>query len=511
YSKPSYSKPGHSKPSHSKPSHSNQGHSNQGHSNQNRIIQRYLNQYAEPLVHQVPDITTTGDRFQHVLVIPAYDETVGCIERVLPSDIRHTLVIVVVNAAVDCDRSSIERTQQLLHSLTTTNDLFTLIAHTTGTTLLVVDCCTEGRQLPIKQGVGLARKIGGDIALAYIDQGAIATDWIHYTDADVVLPQDFFACVDTLQQTQQDEPSNTDPAVILYPFQHHPPHDHILLYELSLRYYVTQLAQARSPYAFHTIGSLMSINALHYAKVRGFPKRKAAEDFYMLNKLAKTGSVVRLLQPVVTLDSRCSHRVPFGTGAMMTRLANTKGEAHAFSASHTSVPPSSNYPSAPHPCLLYHPAIFAHLGDWLACIDELWSIEPCLSDKGTDGKAIAQWFAQRQWSDAIWIPCLLAMGLEKTIQQAHRQCRDLAHFRFFMWTWFDAFRTLKFVHYLRDHHYPPIDAEALSMELGLLDHRLQGLKSMNDYFQKQEQTLTLSVGPTLAFNQNHKSIQNSHF
>ena len=44
---------------------------------------------------------------------------------------------------------------------------------------------------------------------------------------------------------------------------------------------------ARSPYAFHTIGSTMAVSANHYAKVRGFPKREAGEDFYLLNKLAK--------------------------------------------------------------------------------------------------------------------------------------------------------------------------------------------------------------------------------
>ncbi len=66
------------------------------------------------------------------------------------------------------------------------------------------------------------------------------------------------------------------------------------LYELSLRYYVAGMKFARSPYAFHTIGSSMAVSPVHYARVRGFPKREAGEDFYLLNKLAKLGSVLEL-------------------------------------------------------------------------------------------------------------------------------------------------------------------------------------------------------------------------
>jgi len=33
-----------------------------------------------------------------------------------------------------------------------------------------------------------------------------------------------------------------------------------------------------------------------------------------------------------------------------------------------------------------------------------------------------------------------------------------------MHTWFDAFRTLKLIHYLRDHHLPSISFEALVTE-----------------------------------------------
>ncbi|MGK7890770.1 MAG: hypothetical protein AB4042_15670, partial [Leptolyngbyaceae cyanobacterium] len=291
-------------------------------------------------------------------------------------------------------------------------------------------------QLPSKQGVGLARKIGGDVALACMMQQLVTSQWIHYTDADVVLPEDFLGPSEPLGEWESEGVREDQTAVKLYPFRHRPWHEAIALYEISLRYYVVQLAWARSPYAFHTIGSLMCVNSLHYAQVRGFPKRKAAEDFYMLNKLAKTGAVVQLQRPIVTLESRVSHRVPFGTGATMTRLSQT---------------PTFTF---------YHPQIFVHLRDWLQCIDQLWSV---------DTEAIAHlehWFSHSPWADAPWIDHVLDIGLTQTLQQAHRQSRDRAHFHRFMQTWFDAFRTLKFVHYLRDHHYPSLSFEQLMRELG---------------------------------------------
>jgi hypothetical protein len=48
-----------------------------------------------------------------------------------------------------------------------------------------------------------------------------------------------------------------------------------------------------------------------------------------------------------------------------------------------------------------------------------------------------------------------------------------------MHTWFDAFRTLKLIHYLREHHLPSVSFETLVTELNpehLLKHesRLAG-------------------------------------
>ncbi|MEO1400838.1 MAG: hypothetical protein AAFV72_06230 [Cyanobacteria bacterium J06635_1] len=434
-------------------------------------ISRYLESYAEPIVGWLestglPQLPRT---YQFVLVIPVFDESLDCLEQVLPSDLQQTLVIVVVNSAVDSDPAAVAQTQAFWKQYSQADHPITRVPLAQESDCLLVDCTTDGKQLPAKQGVGLARKIGGDLALACIHRGIVDCPWIHCTDADVKLPLHYFDA----------NPPAPDVAVAIYPFQHVPPHENILFYEISLRYYVIQLAQTGSPYAFQTIGSLLKINALHYAMVRGFPKRTAAEDFYMLNKLAKTGQVLRLRAPLIQLASRISKRVPFGTGAAMSRLA----QEPKFE--------------------LYHPQIFQHLRTWLEIIPSLWSTYPGLS---VHEQVQSQPF--RKPNTALMLEALTALGLEKILPQAHQQCRDLAHFRRYLWGWFDAFKTLKFIHYLRDHGLPnrPI-SEAVRMVENLslntpeavpdLSLSAAPLTQLNTQLIILENQLPRAVGPTL--------------
>src|SRR5207245_396470 len=98
--------------------------------------------------------------------------------------------------------------------------------------LLVVDRASLGRYLPAGQGVGLARKIGFDVALALRAAGRIASPWISSTDADTILPRDYF------DRTGGADPERTGAAI--YPFEHRFAAEPRLaeagrLYEISLR------------------------------------------------------------------------------------------------------------------------------------------------------------------------------------------------------------------------------------------------------------------------------------
>ena len=64
-----------------------------------------------------------------------------------------------------------------------------------------------------------------------------------------------------------------------------------------MSYYVAGLAMAGSRYAHHSLGSTIAVHAKTYAAVRGYPKRSAGEDFYLLNKICKLAPVERLAGP----------------------------------------------------------------------------------------------------------------------------------------------------------------------------------------------------------------------
>src|SRR6202022_2192121 len=170
------------------------------------------------------------------------------------------------------------------------------------------------------QGVGLARKVGNDVALALAAGDRLSSGWLHNTDADTLLPRDYFD-----QMTGVPEKA----AAAIYFFEHRFEKDPGLaeaarLYEISLRYYVLGLAWAESPYAYQSMGSCVVISRDAYAAVRGFPRKNAAEDFYVLNKLAKVGSIFRLAGSPVLLEGRPSDRVPFGTGRAIRDLVSSK-------------------------------------------------------------------------------------------------------------------------------------------------------------------------------------------
>ena len=333
----------------------------------------YLAGYAEPEARRASFAART---YRHVISIPAFDEPRGFLQRVLPPGVSDLLVIVVANVPDHVSRgdAAFVRTRSLL-------DLEGAFDRARNVDVVVVDRVDV--PVPMRQGVGLARKIGADIALRLVVERKIETPVIFVTDADAALPPEYFKAVEG------------EAAGWIYPFVHTSGDGDLsrraLMYELSLRYYVNRLEYAGSPYAFHTVGSCLAVDALSYAKVRGFPRRNAAEDFYLLNKLAKVGWIRRLGAPVVEIEARTSTRVPFGTGPALARIPRDP----------TAVPG-------------YAPETFEAL------------------------RAFHAGVAAGTTPDAP-VPGLLdAIG--------YRPGRDprATH------TWFDAFRTLKFVHAARD-------------------------------------------------------------
>lgn len=181
--------------------------------------------------------------------------------------------------------------------------------------VLLLDAATDPQRFPRKQGVGLARKIGCDVAVALSLAGRLKARYVGAADGDVHLPRGYAEALA--------EP--IDASALVFPFEHVPsgrPEIDLAteLVEASWRYYLLGLAWAGSPYAYHSLGSCLAPEVVAYAQARGYPRREAAEDFHLLAKLAKLAPVIALSDPVVRIEARRSRRVPFGTGQAVESL-----------------------------------------------------------------------------------------------------------------------------------------------------------------------------------------------
>jgi hypothetical protein len=414
-----------------------------GHSQSDKTIKKYLSTYVEPELKLLS--TSKIPDFEAVLVLPIFDESIENLNRFLTlNPVKKIAMIWVFNSPDNAEVPTQSRTQIAMHHFITTLGAEELnhptiqnsgVFYTEASeclALYIIDRCSEGCTIPAKQGVGLARKLGMDFGLKLIDQqadeGCEPAAWIHSSDADVVLPHGYFDIPAPEEQT----------SAIIYPFEHLPEQGYELpmaLYDFSLRYYVDQLKFAGSPYAFHTIGSLIAVTPLAYAKVRGMPKRSGAEDFYLLNKLAKVGSVRSLDSPIINIAGRPSHRVPFGTGPALVKLQEMDE-------------PLLNY-------TFYYPEIFQALKVLLMIVSEA---EQSIASAEVLFKQLQDKIPHGQASHVI--AALKALKIEKQFEHLSQKKTKTQFIKGFH-TWFDAFVSLRFIHLMRDIAYPSVNLATL--------------------------------------------------
>jgi hypothetical protein len=189
-----------------------------------------------------------------------------------------------------------------------------------------IDAASPGRELPAGKGVGLARKIGFDQALQRLagQQAALLIS----LDADTLVDDNYLPAIEA-----HFEQSVTGACVL--PFRHQTgataaQEKAIRDYELYLRSYLLGLRLAGSPYAYQTLGSAFACRVTAYVAAGGMNRRRAAEDFYFLQQLAKTTGVERLQGTVVRPSPRCSDRVPFGTGRVVRETLKTATAGYRF-------------------------------------------------------------------------------------------------------------------------------------------------------------------------------------
>lgn len=394
------------------------------------MTSKYLEKYAEPEAKEAYKLLALSTRtYAQVIVIPAFREPIAFAETLVThlNKQPNTIAIVVINQPDNIKKANEDNLALMSRLLKQSQSIKSQSnchwIEYGSSSCLMVDRFTVDR-ISKKQGVGKARKIGADIAANLIENNIIQTNWIHCTDADATLPSDYFDSVDQL--------SNSDVAGI-YPFAHHS--DDIMIdrasqcYEAGLNYYVRGLSYAGSPYAYHTIGSCIVINASAYCQVRGFPSRSAGEDFYLLNKLRKLGNILVLKCEPITLQGRDSDRVPFGTGPSITKLLDLS-QMDLLNHYH-----------------YYNPLTFEHLKKIIELINQ----------------ASLDQYSQLENASA---DSLRALGIDEFIEHLKSQAKSDEQRIRQSHQWFDAFKTLRFIHLLEGRGYKK---QPLSQCIGKLD------------------------------------------
>ena len=394
-------------------------------------LRKYLERYAEPEAAWGHELHT---QYSGVLVVPLQRESSDFLDNLAPALSQapgRVLVIAVVNATDEASAATHEANGRLLQQLadrliprqelpTLERSPATAILGRPGVfDLLVIDRASPGKRMPVGEGVGLARRIGMDLALQLQQLEGSTSPWLATTDADAQPPETYFQ---TLTAVEPRTPAGQRRVALTLPFWHTPSGDEAIdsatdNYELSLRYYTLGLAAAGSAYAYESMGSSMVVLAEAYAEVRGFPRRNAGEDFYLLDKLAKVGALHRPACKPLLLRSRTSDRVPFGTGRKVSEIVASGGGLTT-----------------------YHPRVFELLRSCLSALREVVRLRsqsdlPALLgqtlDAGSVG-AVSSALDELQTFDAL-------PGMFDASPDARVRDRRLL-------TWFDALRTLRFIH-----------------------------------------------------------------
>jgi hypothetical protein len=257
-------------------------------------------------------------------------------------------------------------------------------------------------------GVGMARKIGMDEACRRLVRTG-KEGLISCLDADCTVEQNYLVRIEEHFEQHPDTPGCsvyyehpiTDPETQLA----------IITYELHLRYYVHGLRFAKYPFAFHTVGSAMVVRSEVYKKLGGMNKKKAGEDFYFLNKVMRAGPFTELNDTTVYPSDRISERVPFGTGKAMKNW-NTNETL-----------------------LTYHPQSFNILRSMLLQVPTLYETDikiPELKD------------------------FLLNIEFSENVMRIRTNSVEPQTFYKHFFQWFDNFKVMKLLHWLRDNRYPNI-------------------------------------------------------
>jgi len=269
-------------------------------------------------------------------------------------------------------------------------------------------------------GAGMARKIGMDEAIRRFNM-------VNRSDGVIVsLDSDCLVSFNYLKRIEQIFSENKSCFAATINFRHRfeemeDPRQEagIRLYEDYLHYYKLALDFAGFPNSIYTIGSAFAVKAGAYVKQGGMNRRQAGEDFYFLHKLTKLGQLTEITDAFVYPSGRVSDRVPFGTGAAMSKWMNYTDDL----------------------ALTYN---FAAFLDLKQMFDRVELFFKCSSTHYAEILSSLPATIQEYLND---------ISFEEKLAEINRNSATPESFRKRFFQVFDAFQVLKFLNMVHERHY----------------------------------------------------------
>ncbi|HCY42842.1 MAG TPA: hypothetical protein DHV48_16090 [Prolixibacteraceae bacterium] len=270
-------------------------------------------------------------------------------------------------------------------------------------------------------GAGMARKIGMDEAIRRFNAINKPGGVIVSTDSDCLFSPNYLQRIEAVFS----ENKSCFAATLNFRHRFEEMEDAkqkagIRLYEDYLHYYKHALDFAGFSDSIYTIGSAFAVRADAYVKQGGMNRRQAGEDFYFLNKLTKLGRLTEIMDAFVYPSARVSDRVPFGTGAAMTKWMNEDGDL----------------------TMTYNFAAFLDLKKLFNHVDSLFRIS------ATDYSRFISLLP-----DSVQ-EYLQALDFEVKLTEINQNSSSLASFRKRFFQFFDAFIILRFLNLAHQKYYP---------------------------------------------------------
>lgn len=369
----------------------------------NNKIKKYFKKNPDNLFY-LSNYIVSKKNYNYFIIIPIYNEydyilhTLDSINKNPTAYLKNLLVILVINNSIKDNKKIVNnnyRTHQLINNQQYKYEK------------LVIDCYSKGNELEEKQaGVGSARKIGMDYAVQFSAPQSLFCS----LDADTLISKQYLNTV-----VEKFKKHKMHACVVNFNHQNSQNNfieKAIRIYEKKIKIIANKIKNSGSPYGYVSMGSAMVCTASAYISVGGMSKRKATEDFYFLQALAKYSAIYQINNVLVYPSSRCEQRVHLGTGYRLNEFKINKRFSN----------------------LDYSPRAYKNLKQLIAISKKMW---------GQDYNLVYDKI--QSTSDKETIDFLVKNNFESVWKKFCIETQNKIQFILFFNQWFDALKTIKFL------------------------------------------------------------------